>query len=325
MLEKENLEAVVMAPPLWMHAEIASGCLEAGKHVLCEKMMAWDDAGCQRMLEAHRKSGKILEIGYQRNYNPIYQAAHEGIVKAGQLGDVYHARIVWHRNGTWRRKGEPPSPDYNPSQWGYPDWDHLLNWRLFWRYSKGLYAELASHQVNIVNWFFGSEPETVLSSGGVYRFPEGGRETYDHVYSIFEYPHGRTAVFTSVESNAYDHYYEAFYGTKATLILQGETEAYLFDEGGDAARPTTVEVAPKGAGPALDASESRAAEAAGSFRGGAPERIERTAAYRLEVSGFCASVRTGKPLLCGPERAVGSAKACIRANEAVEKKTRLTV
>jgi predicted dehydrogenase len=324
MLEKENLEAVVMAPPLWMHAEIASGCLEAGKHVLCEKMMAWDEAGVQRMLDAHRKSGRLLEIGYQRNYNPMYQAAHEGIVRAGQLGDVYHARIVWHRNGTWRRQGQPPSPDYDPSKWGYPDFDHLLNWRLFWKYSKGLYAELASHQVNIVNWFFGAEPQAVLSSGGVYRFPEGGREVYDHVYTVFEYPHGRTAIFTSIESNAYDHYYEAFYGTKATLILRGETEAYLFDEGG-AARPTTVEVTPKGAGPALEASESRSAEAAGSARAGAPERIERVAAYRLEVSGFCAAVRTGKPLACGPERAVGSAKACIRANEAVEKKTRLAV
>ena len=40
MLEKEDIEAVIMAPPLWMHAELASGCLDAGKHVLCEKMMA---------------------------------------------------------------------------------------------------------------------------------------------------------------------------------------------------------------------------------------------------------------------------------------------
>jgi len=140
MLEKENLEAVIMAPPLWMHADIASGCMEAGKHVLCEKMMAWDYPGCERMRETARKTGKILEIGYQRNYNPIYQAAHEGIVKAGQLGDVYHSRIVWHRNGTWRRKGEPPSADYDPSRWGYPDYDHLINWRLYWKYSRGLHA-----------------------------------------------------------------------------------------------------------------------------------------------------------------------------------------
>ena len=186
---------------------------------------------------------------------------------------VYHSRIVWHRNGTWRRKGEPPSADYDPSRWGYPDYDHLINWRLYWKYSRGLHAELASHQVNIVNWFFGAEPEAVVSSGGVYRFPEGGREVPDHVYTILEYPHGRTAVFTSIESNAYDHYYEAFYGTKATLILRGETEAYLFDEGGGE-RPTTVDVTPKGAGPALDASESRSAEAAGSFKSGAPIQLE---------------------------------------------------
>jgi len=85
-------------------------------------------------------------------------------------------------------------------------------------------------------------------------------------------------------------------------------------------------VSPKGAGPVLDASESRSAEAAGSFKGGAAEHVDRTAAYRLEVSGFCSAIRTGKPLACGPDRAIGSAKACIRAAEAVEKKTtRLSV
>ena len=57
----------------------------------------------------------VLEIGYQRNHNPMYQAAYEGIVKAGVLGDIYHVRLAWHRNGNWRRKAELPSPDYDPS------------------------------------------------------------------------------------------------------------------------------------------------------------------------------------------------------------------
>ena len=56
----------------------------------------------------------MLEIGYQRFYNPVYQAAYEGIVKAGLLGDVYHARLVWHRNGNWRRKDEPPVARLRP-------------------------------------------------------------------------------------------------------------------------------------------------------------------------------------------------------------------
>jgi predicted dehydrogenase len=324
MLQKEDIEAVIMAPPLWMHAEIVSGCLEAGKHVLCEKMMAWDVPGCERMLAAARQSGKVLEIGYQRFYNSVYQTAYQGLIKPGVLGDVYHARLVWHRNGNWRRQGNPPSPDYDPSRWGYPTFEHLLNWRLYWRYSKGLLAELASHQVAVANWFFGGPPVAVQGSGGVYRFPDGGREAHDHVYAIFEYPQGRTAVFTSIESNAFDHYYEMYMGTKGTLILRGETEVYLFEEGGGE-NATSLTVAPKGTGPVLDASESRTVDAAGSSHTAVPDRVDRVASYRNEVSGFCAAVRTGRPLACGPERASLSARACIRAHEAIEKKSRISV
>ena len=322
MLEHEDLEAVIMAPPLWMHAEIASGCLDAGKHVLCEKMMAWDVPSCERMRQAAEKNRRVLEIGYQRNYNPMYRAAYDGIVKPGGLGDVYHVRLAWHRNANWRRKGEKPTPDYDPSRWGYPTFDHLWNWRLYWRYSKGLFAELASHQVNVANWFFGSAPSSVAASGGLYRFNDGVREVYDHVYSTFEYPGGRTATFSSIESNAFDDYYEAFFGTKGTLILRHERDALLFEEGeGDAARATSIELSPKSAGPALDASESRPANApsvAASKNVGAT--ADRPSATRFEIAGFCEAIRVGKPVACGPERALHSAKACILANDAVAKK-----
>jgi predicted dehydrogenase len=320
MLQKEDLEAVVMAPPLWLHAEMAAGCLEAGKHVLCEKMMAWDLDGCRRMQEAARKSGRILEIGYQRFYNPVYQAAYEGIIKAGLLGDVYLARLVWHRNGNWRRREEPPAPGYDPSRWGYPTFEKLLNWRLYWRYSKGLLAELGSHQVNIANWFFGGVPEAVMATGGVYRFKDG-REVEDHICATFEYPQGRTVVFSTIESNAYDDYYEMFMGTKGTLILRAETEVYLFEEGDK--RATGLEVTPKGAGPALEASETRPPDAAGRRGAAATDRTDRRLSYRLEISEFCAAIRVGRALRCGPDKALGSARACLAAHEAIEKKARV--
>jgi predicted dehydrogenase len=321
MLQKEDLEAVVMAPPLWLHTDIAAGCLEAGKHVLCEKMMAWDLDGCRRMQETARKAGRLLEIGYQRFYNPVYQAAYEGVVKAGVLGEVYLARLAWHRNGNWRRTEEPPSSGYDPSRWGYPTFEHLLNWRLYWRYSKGLLAELGSHQVNISNWFFGAVPEAVSASGGVYRYKDG-REVDDHVYATFEYPNGRSAVFSTVESNAFDDYYEMFMGTKGTLILRSETEAYLFEEGDDKA--TGVEVTSRGSGPALEASETRP-ESTGRPGAATRETVERPLSYRLEVSEFCAAIRVGTPLRCGPEKAVGSAAACLAANESVRTKARVVL
>ena len=62
MLEKEDLEAVIVATPLWTHVDIVVPCLQAGKHVLCEKMMAWDVAGCHQMQAEAKKSGRLLEI-----------------------------------------------------------------------------------------------------------------------------------------------------------------------------------------------------------------------------------------------------------------------
>jgi predicted dehydrogenase len=325
MIQKKRLEGVVVATPLSTHADIATGCLEAGLHVLCEKMMAWDDASCRRMAEAASRAGRVLEIGHQRYYNPIYQASYDGIVRAGLLGEVYHARLVWHRNGNWRRKADLPSPDYTAAQWGYPTFDHLVNWRLYRQYSRGHMAELASHMVAITDWFFGADAEAAVGSGGVHRFKDG-REVPDHTYVTLEYPGGRTAVFTSIESNAFDGYYEAYYGTKGTLLLRGEIEAYLFEEGApaDEARATGIAVAPK-AGPAGSASESRAADAAGAGVGAASGGGDRLAAYRYEIDGFCGAVRTGAPLKCGPERAFASARACIAGFEAIEKKARIAV
>jgi predicted dehydrogenase len=333
MLQKADIEAVMMAPPLWAHADIAVGCLDAGKHVLCEKMMAWDVAGCERMRDAAQRSGKVLEIAYQRLSSPMYQAAYDGIFKTGVLGDVFHARLAWHRNGTWRRKGDPPAPGYNPSPWGYPDWDHLLNWRLYWKYSQGLMAELCSHQINAANWFLGSAPEAVVASGGVYRFPEGNRETYDHVYATFDYPGGRTLTFSSIESNAFDDYYEMYMGTKATLILLREQDAMLFEEGSAASRSTTIEIAPRTSGPAAQSSETMAGNtrqggAVATPAAGAPVTSEvsvRVRGSRIMIQRFCSAVRVGTPLSCGVEKALDSARACIRANEAIKQKTRLTI
>ena len=118
MLQKEDLEAVIIALPLWLHADVTVACLEAGKYVLCEKMMAWDVAGCERMLQASERSG-MLEIRTSCA-NPVYQAAYEGIVRSGQLGDVYHARLVMALQRELAPERDPPSPDYDPSRWGYP-------------------------------------------------------------------------------------------------------------------------------------------------------------------------------------------------------------
>jgi predicted dehydrogenase len=318
MLQHEDLEAIITAPPLWMHATIVGDCLDAGKHVLCEKMMAWDRDGYHKMIDAAKRNDRVLEIGYQRNYNPIYRSAYDGVMKRGALGDIYHIRLAWMRNGSWRRNVNPPSKDFDASKWGYPTWDHLNNWRLYWRYSQGLFAELGSHQVNAANWFLDARPSRVQAMGGVYRFKDG-REVPDHVYATFEYPGGITGTFSSIESNAFDERYEAFFGTKGTLIIRNENDAMLFDEG-ETGRVTGVEVAAKGAGAALETSETKPAQAGGS----ATARAQSTAAgatispSTYEINAFASAIRCDTPLNCGPGRASHSASWTIAANEAMK-------
>ena len=120
-------------------------------------------------------------------------------------------------------------------------------------------------------------------------------------------------------------------GTKGTLILRAETEAFLFEEGDArraAHRPSRWRS--RARGPALDASESQAADAAAARTAAAAPgprpRIDRLAPYRLEISRLLLGGPHGQaPAPAGRSRAIHSAKACILANEAVEKKTRLAV
>jgi len=324
MLQHENIEAVIVAVPLWAHADTVVQCFDAGKHVLCEKMMAWDVDGCRRMMQAARTSGKVFEIGYQRHYNPIYIAAYDGIIKRMLLGDVHHVRLAWHRNENWRRPGGPPSPDYDASQWGYPTFEHLWNWRLYFRYSRGLFAELASHQLNAANWFLNASPHSVIASGGVHRFKDG-RESFDHEYAIWEYPDGLTATFSSVESNAFDERYEAFFGTKATLIIYNEAEALLFDEGSGTS--TRIEMSDTAGGAAAEASETKPAASRSSrlTSSRVPDSDQRASATEAEISRFCAAIRRSGVVACGAERAFESARACIAAHDAIVRETKITI
>ncbi|MCS6863320.1 MAG: Gfo/Idh/MocA family oxidoreductase, partial [Abditibacteriales bacterium] len=111
MLEKEKeVQAVLIATPLNTHASITIDCLNAGKHVLCEKTMAYSVEECKAMVNAARKNKRWLQIGHQRRYNPIYHHAYD-LIQNGAIGQITHVRAQWNRNGNWRRalpKNPPP-------------------------------------------------------------------------------------------------------------------------------------------------------------------------------------------------------------------------
>ncbi|UCF37635.1 MAG: Gfo/Idh/MocA family oxidoreductase [Acidobacteriota bacterium] len=318
MLNQRDLEAIIIATPLWMHGEMSVAALNAGKHVFCEKNMAKGIDECRQMLDAAKAARRNLQIGHQRNYNPLYHQAKQ-MIDSGTIGDIYHVRTLWHRNNSWRRT--VPETDFDPTPWGYEDLEHYKNWRLYKKFSLGLMAELASHQIQIVNWFSGRLPERVFGTGGTHLYKDG-REIPDHVYLMYDYPDGLTLTFSSIQSNAWDHYYEVYFGTKGTILLSGEREAMLFYEGGHEPSELKVENV-QGDAPVMQASESRARDAAGTaVSGGAAGGFNALTAYRLELEGFAQTIRDGRPNLCDGVEGMNAAIATIMGYDAVEKQIR---
>jgi hypothetical protein len=147
------------------------------------------------------------------------------------------------------------------------------------------------------------------------------------VYATFEYPGGRTALFSSIESNAFDDYYEMYMGTKGTLILRREIDAMLFEEGNRDA-VTGLEVTARGTGPVIDASETQAGHRSVAVSTEGPNGralVDRSESSRRQVRGFCSAIRVGTPLATGPAKAYASARACIRAHDAVATRTRQAI
>ncbi len=107
LLDDDEIEAVIIALPLWQHAPCAIDSMLAGKHVLTEKLMAHSVGECKEMGRVAKKTGKLLATGHQRHYSVLYANAVDTI-KQGVIGDIHHIRAQWHRTAdSWR----PPLPD----------------------------------------------------------------------------------------------------------------------------------------------------------------------------------------------------------------------
>ena len=111
LLDDPDIEAVIIALPLHLHRDATVAALEAGKHVLCEKLMAHNVGECKDMARAAQQTGKILSIGHQRHYSILYDNAVDTL-KRGLLGDIHYIRALWHRgNMPGKDSWSPPMPD----------------------------------------------------------------------------------------------------------------------------------------------------------------------------------------------------------------------
>jgi predicted dehydrogenase len=187
VLARKDIDAVIVTVPLYLHFAVTRDALQAGKHVLCEKSLVFkpEEVHALRTLCAEHPK-QVLQVGLQRRYSRFYRTAKQ-MVDKGMIGEVTHVKAQWHRNPGWTMKQ-------------YPEQQRERNWRLFREYSGGLTAELASHQIDVASWMFGSEPEFVVGVGSL-DFVRDGRDVYDNIQLIYSYPRGRKLIYSSISTN----------------------------------------------------------------------------------------------------------------------------
>lgn len=206
LLDQKDIDAVLIATPLNLHAQMVVDSLDAGKHVFVEKCMVFKEEEAEAVRQAsHAHPRQVLQVGLQRRSSQLYRVAME-MIRKGALGNLTFFRAQWHRNNNWRR----PVVD--------PKLERQINWRLYREYSGGLMAELGSHQIDVINWALGAEPISVMGNGGINHWKDD-RETNDNVQVIFEYPKGQKLLYSSILCNAHFEYSEQIMGDGGTLVI----------------------------------------------------------------------------------------------------------
>jgi len=158
LLENEQMDAVSIALPTYLHAEFSQIALKAGLHVFCEKPMALNISQCAGMIAVCETSGKVLQIGHCIRFWPEYAKAKE-IIDSGRYGRVIAA--------AFQRFGTMPA-------WGD-------NWFAKDELSGGMPMDLHIHDSDFVQYLFGM-PISVCSSGVI---NDGG--AMNHISSRYDY------------------------------------------------------------------------------------------------------------------------------------------
>ncbi|MCI0377212.1 MAG: Gfo/Idh/MocA family oxidoreductase [Gemmataceae bacterium] len=300
LLQNPEIEMVVIALPLHLHAQVTIEALRAGKHVLCEKLMAWNISQCKQMIHAAQQSDKLLSIGHQRHYSMLYAHAVE-VINSGVLGDIRHIRALWHRNNalprldaqgreqrengqlvlrdSWRPAIHSQDLVLQPRirQLGYKSMEELVRWRIYKRTGGGLMAELGSHQLDACSIFLGKKKPLAVQAVGGKHFYQDDREVEDHVYCTYEFP-GANYVPTRPLRRAdgtcdYNDMVIVTYSSISTNAFEPYGECVMGTRGtmvieaeqnvylwGTAGRNTAVTATTAGGGPRLDASASDPAD-----------------------------------------------------------------
>ena len=225
LLDRKDIDAVLIATPDHWHSKISIDAMEAGKHVYCEKPMTLTVEQALEVRDTVKRTGKVFQVGPNRTADEQYWVAHEAI-KNNRLGKVTWAQASYNRNirgcgfNTWFLIDEMAGPHMNGED--YIDWDmwlghkwglapripwnpeHFFRFRKYWPYNGGVATDLLYHMLAplliAITGRDGEYPYRVSANGGLY-IEKDGRDIPDVFMIHIDYKSEFTVSLVSVLTN----------------------------------------------------------------------------------------------------------------------------
>jgi len=219
LLDRKDIDAVVIATPVDLHKEMAIAALEVGKHVYCEKPMALNPEQCRMVTNAAKSAKGIFQAGFQLRHDPN-RAASMKLIHQGGIGKVLFLQ-------GYRHTGDLPRQTL---------------WYFDRARSGDNIVEQACHIIDLMVWAAGSHPLRAFGSGGInlYHDQPPGRTTMDNYSVVYEFPQDVRFVFSHIyfDPPHFSGVKERVYGSHAAIDIATATVTELSKD----ALPRTIEV-----------------------------------------------------------------------------------
>lgn len=204
ILEDDEVDAVIISTPTFMHAKMASEALDSGKHVMVEKPLTVRSSESRDLVLKASSKGLKLQVGYMRRFDEYYSRAKASI-ESGEIGDpVSYVAIA--------RDPEPPK-----------------GWVVEPAKSGGIFLDMLSHDIDMARWLVGDEITWVYASGGNY-LVDYIRESGDLDFAeiMVRFSRGGRGFIQGARRNAFGYDLRTeVYGTRGTVYVDTRVDNTL--------------------------------------------------------------------------------------------------
>jgi len=232
VLARKDVDAIIIGTPDHWHSTVSIDAMNAGKDVYCEKPMVQQLSEGPQVIEAQKRTGRILQVGSQRVSSIIYAKAQQ-MLSSGAIGELNMVEAWVDRNsalGAWQYSIPPDAVPANI------DWDRFLGhapkvpfepvrlfrWRNYRDYGTGVPGDLFVHLISGLHFVTGTlGPHRVYATGGL-RFWKDGRDVPDVMIALYDYPNFNVMLRVNLVDGAAETAGLRFIGSEGIMTVDRE-------------------------------------------------------------------------------------------------------